>query len=176
MEALISLNVRLLEQAMAVVEQIGRRAGRAYEEPCEAVFSATLGQHVRHCVEHYEGFLSALQAGQVLDYDRRPRDARLETDGAEAYRRLEALRQALRGLEPTCGSMLVREVGAVGPVCSSRSRELGFLASHTVHHFALMAVMGRLLTVPLPEGFGVAPATLAHRRALAEAVEKSLTC
>ena len=42
---------------------------------------------------------------------------------------------------------------------SSVERELQFLSSHTVHHYALIAVILRLNGVQPEEGFGVAPST-----------------
>jgi uncharacterized damage-inducible protein DinB len=46
-------------------------------------------------------------------------------------------------------------------------RELQFLASHTLHHYALIAALLRLQGVEPGEEFGVAPGTLEHRRRLA---------
>ena len=50
---------------------------------------------------------------------------------------------------------------------STVRRELIFLVSHTVHHYALIAVMLRHQAVGLPADFGVAPSTLRHQRRLA---------
>lgn len=36
--------------------------------------------------------------------------------------------------------------------------------SHAVHHYALIAVIGRRRDRPVDEDFGVAPSTLKHRR------------
>ncbi len=47
---------------------------------------------------------------------------------------------------------------------SSVGRELRFLASHTVHHYALIAALLRQRGVDPGESFGVAPATAAHWR------------
>ena len=43
-------------------------------------------------------------------------------------------------------------------------RELQFLLSHTVHHFALISTMNSINNVATPENFGIAPSTLVHRR------------
>jgi hypothetical protein len=47
---------------------------------------------------------------------------------------------------------------------SSVSRELQFLLSHTVHHYALIAMTLRAAGVELDEELGVAPSTLAYQR------------
>ena len=48
---------------------------------------------------------------------------------------------------------------------SSIGRELAFVASHTVHHFALLAAHCQQHGIPTPADFGKAPATVAHERA-----------
>jgi hypothetical protein len=49
---------------------------------------------------------------------------------------------------------------------SSISRELQVLSSHTVHHFALIAITLRMHGVEIESDFGMAPSTLRtlHRR------------
>jgi hypothetical protein len=50
-------------------------------------------------------------------------------------------------------------------LCASTvARELQFLLSHTVHHYALIALILRLQGFEPGEEFGVAPSTLAHWR------------
>jgi hypothetical protein len=45
---------------------------------------------------------------------------------------------------------------------SSVSREMQALSSHTIHHFALIAVTLKALGVNVDCNFGVAPSTLRH--------------
>jgi uncharacterized damage-inducible protein DinB len=47
---------------------------------------------------------------------------------------------------------------------STLGRELHFLFSHTVHHYALIAAQLRQIGLPIPEGFGISPATLRFRQ------------
>ena len=49
---------------------------------------------------------------------------------------------------------------------STTGRELQFLVSHTVHHFAMIGGICRALEVEMEENFGVAPSTLRHRAQL----------
>jgi hypothetical protein len=49
-------------------------------------------------------------------------------------------------------------------VRSTLARELRALASHTIHHYALVAVVLRLRGVAVPAHFGVAPSTWADAR------------
>ncbi len=45
---------------------------------------------------------------------------------------------------------------------STLERELAMLASHTVHHYAIVALLLRIKGVVVPETFGVAPSTQRH--------------
>jgi hypothetical protein len=48
---------------------------------------------------------------------------------------------------------------------STYGREFVYSIAHAIHHYALISVMARLTQTELPPGFGVAPSTLAHRKA-----------
>ena len=48
---------------------------------------------------------------------------------------------------------------------STVRRELQFLLSHTVHHFALIAVLLERFSIAVPDDFGIAPSTLKHWQA-----------
>ena len=113
-------------------------------ETARAAFArGAVGAHVRHVLDHYESFLHGLESGRV-DYDRREREREVE--------------------------LVVRTESAPGRAregASSLGRELLFLASHTVHHYALIAVLVRLWGVAPDDDFGVAPSTLAYEQGAA---------
>jgi len=134
----------------------------------ERCLGGSIGGHARHCVEFYRSFLVGVDAGQV-DYDARPRDWLIESDPESAA---EALRELGLQLNDIAASLeLDREVqilenhagNAPQWSVSSVSRELRFLLSHTVHHYALIAILLRLQGESVPPDFGVAPSTLRHR-------------
>ena len=52
---------------------------------------------------------------------------------------------------------------------SSIGRELQALSSHTIHHFALMAMTLQALGFQLDRDFGMAPSTLRYQAAKREA-------
>lgn len=160
MNALLVMNVELLDQAIKLVRE---QSGDRYTRCCGEVFSSSIGQHIRHCVEHYEEFLLALEEGRDLDYEKRPRDLKLETDRQEAIQRLEEIRAALARFGDQDREIGVWDTGAVFPAPSSVAREMQYLMSHTVHHFALIAVIASLGGIRVPKGFGVAPSTLKFR-------------
>lgn len=144
----------------------------AYTHKLTAVFGASIGCHYRHCLDHFVSLLSGKEQG-LVDYDRRDRDPRIEGQPAlalEATRRIRAVLQTMdigamdRAISTRCG-VSYRE--SESPVTrSSLARELVYAVTHGIHHFALISVMARLLDATLPPEFGVAPATVAHQKAI----------
>lgn len=164
--AVLAFNRRLLDQALALVEDARCRPERNFAEDC--------GAHLRHLVEHYEALLRTLggETQAVIAYDRRPRDRALEACPERMRDRLTAVQEALGALSAAdpqrvctvelCGGL---EGEVIWLTRSTLARELLFLASHTTHHFAL--IRGRLAQEGqvLDAGFGKAPATLRFERA-----------
>ena len=136
-------------------------------------FSAHIGPHVRHIIEHFDALQKALGDGQapvLLDYDARARDIRMETDPAFALSSLHGLQQWLAGpdwMDASFGLPLAVYLrgGLQGEhnfvTQSTVGRELTFLASHAVHHFAILQGYARQEGRSLGPGLGKAPATLA---------------
>ncbi len=163
---LIRANAGLVRQGVALLEALD-----------DDLFGATppglpgggVGPQFRHVLDYYRCFVRDLPSGRI-DYDRRERDAEVETERRVALARLAALARELETLDPARapGKLFVKADGDPrGPVDeiwspSSARRELMFLASHTVHHYALIAVTVAAHGVALPADFGVAPSTLRH--------------
>jgi len=98
-------------------------------------------------IEHYSCFLAGHASGRV-NYDARERDPALERDRGAALARIEELAGELRRLaraDLEAPAEVRLECGSGGePAQWSRStvgRELQFLLSHTVHHFALIGLL-----------------------------------
>jgi hypothetical protein len=161
---------RLRQFSDAVLAQLERLAAQ-HEAEGAPPFAALVGPHLRHVIEHYEALLAGRGRGAV-DYDRRARDRALEQSPRLARRRIAALRRALHddaGGEPD-EPLLVGTLGGIDgrwplATASTFGRELVFLASHAVHHAALLREPCLRLGLALPPEFGVAPSTLAHRQA-----------
>lgn len=164
---LLHFNRQLLDQALALCAAMSLRGAPPYARP--------VGAHLRHLIEHYEALLFAPQPGFV-DYDRRPRDGGLERCPIQADERLRALQQQLAhgaGLDLQAPLQVLGQAGLAGElafqVISSVGRELVFLASHAVHHFALLRGFCIANGIDIAPDFGHAPATVAHARAAAAA-------
>ncbi len=130
--------------------------------------AASVGAHLRHCLEAFESLFAGLARGAV-DYDDRRRDARVENEPLAALERIEALRGALHDEIARMEDVPLRARAdepelppGAGFVASSLARELRALASHTVHHFAVVALQLRVAGIPVDARFGVARSTWSH--------------
>ena len=142
---------------------VGGLKGAAYRAPGPGPIGSVGGQ-VRHLAEFLGNFLDGVVVGRV-DYDDRARDARVESDPARAGETLLTLAARLRAEAWPSGTLEVRmDTGEEGWTASTVDRELRFLASHTVHHFAIVRLLLADSAVRMSPDFGIAPSTLRHRR------------
>jgi hypothetical protein len=109
-----------------------------------------------------------------VDYCARRRDPELERDRNRARAKLLRTADAVAALGELRDEVRLNVRSELCPedsrpgdwIPSTLARELEFLLSHTVHHFALVAVLLAVEGATLPEelaDFGVAPSTLRHR-------------
>lgn len=133
----------------------------------------SIGQHVRHILEHYQCLWQALDQGVELDYEHRPRQNELAQSPVIALSELTAHCRRLKRLRNS--TLLVSlHLSSVEPnqsqtVASSLVRELAFLASHTIHHQAIIKLLSTQMGYSLPVEFGVHNSTLKYWASQAEA-------
>ena len=126
--------------------------------------SGSIGEHVRHCLDHVSALLTA-DPSTPLSYDRRNRGTAVETDPAEALRQIQHLKGALnmwstRSLdEPIRVTSMLSSSGDAVTGWSTLARELAFVVSHTIHHHAIIGVLLAVHGHPVPERFGHSPST-----------------
>lgn len=157
-------NVAYLEQALALV---GRLRDEDYTRHAQPAYGSGIGSHLRHCLDHYLNFFSGLAAGRI-DYDARARDPRIEQQRSHALAVMKELLAQLQALAGQDGDRAIQVKMDCGDQQDPNSwwtgstvrRELQFLISHTVHHYALIAMILRLQNLDPGAGFGVAPSTL----------------
>ena len=162
LQKLLDYNVAVLDQALKVID--------AHEATPGSCFSSHSGPHLRHVVEHYEAFILNVARFSV-DYDTRARDRILEQDPTVARQRIGHLQQQLADLDTAAlaAPIAVHLRGGLAGEdnfvsFSSLSRELLFLASHAVHHYALIQLHCKADGIMLGDDFGKAPATVRHAR------------
>jgi uncharacterized damage-inducible protein DinB len=163
-------NILFLRQGIDLLEQLN---DDMYVKAAAPYAASGVGKHIRHNLDHYEMFLAGLSTG-AIDYDGRQRDAQIETDRRYAIRKMLSIISRLEALE---AKSLNRSIsvkmndGEETHEASSRSqstvwRELQFLVSHTVHHYALIAMILKLHGFDCDKDFGVAPSTLKYQQGL----------
>lgn len=137
----------------------------AYTTPCPALMHSTIGQHVRHCLDHYTACFAALE-GREIDYDHRDRGTPVETCRDTARRVVSDVLDRLAELTPEALArparvrVMLTADGALASLDSTAARELAFATHHAVHHHAMMAAIAGTLGLTPPAGFGTAPSTL----------------
>ena len=151
-----------LEELAAVVAALSPEAYGARLFPNA---SGSIGEHVRHCVDHVSALVSA-DPSSCLSYDRRDRGTAVETDQAQALRCIQLLRIKIavgrwstRLDEPICVVSTVARGGAMLSGMSTLARELAFVLNHTIHHQAMIGLLASLHGCEVPDGFGFAPST-----------------
>jgi len=166
-----------LDAALGLLDQASDLAARvdpgSWTSPRPEFRDSTLGQHLRHTLEHLEALVAGVESGTV-DYDARARDASLETSPAAARRRCHQLATSLAELgesfppsQPLCVTASSASSGESPARESSFGRELQFVVSHTIHHFAIVAAICHRLDIAVDAELGIAPSTLKHRRSMA---------
>ena len=156
-------NIGFLHQGESLIRRLEEGL---FTGASELVPGGTVGSHFRHCLDFYVSFLRGLETGNV-DYDSRDRTPQWETSRERA---LGALARVVRDLEALRAEDVLRplQVRGDGPQDEegwSRStvgRELQYLLSHTIHHYAIIGSILRAQGFEPGPDFGVAPSTLRH--------------
>jgi len=141
---------------------------QTYSRFIETPFGASIGNHYRQVLEHFQCLIRGFPAGG-LDYDARERNARLEREVTYASVVTCDILRALKRFTP---DTLARECKVV---CDSRyaatavpqldskvSRELAHCAAQAVHHYAIIRLLCGTIGIQVPVGFGSSPVALKH--------------
>lgn len=162
--------ISLLSQGAEMLEQV---SADTYTQRHPAAFNASIGGHYRHCLDHFTSLLRSLDHTEV-DYDHRERDARIESEPDYAVCVTRQLQWQLEQIPLSAFASPMRSRCSIsytqGPspvTASTFGREIVYVIAHAIHHFALISIMARLVSMDLPEGFGVAPSTLHHQTRMA---------
>lgn len=161
--------VALLRQLFDLVESL---SNEGYTRKPVGVVTSSVGGHVRHNLDHVAALLRGLRSGEV-NYDHRDRGTDVERDRLAALAEILRLEEELTDFPWHAVPHLIKLTTLVAPdrppvaAVTSPDRELAFVVSHTVHHNAIIGIMGKLLGADLPAEFGYAPSTVAYERSRA---------
>jgi uncharacterized damage-inducible protein DinB len=151
---------RLLEELAAVLRRVSPMAYTATPYPG---VSGSIGQHVRHILDHVASVCAAAPKSP-LSYDHRERGTNVEADVAAALcaiRRLTSTLTALARADDEPITMLSVLAPGAEPIVvrTTLRRELLFVISHTIHHQALIGLLLSAAGGGVPRDFGLAPST-----------------
>ena len=161
--ALANENIHILSQAEKLIEDL---SDGLYTNNDIPPYQSGVGKHIRHVLDFYRAFLKPPE--DITDYDDRDRSVGVETDRMQALEAIDRIIGALGAIRNADNQVQSKNDDgghrpqAVAYSRSSIGRELQFLASHTVHHFAIIAfILVQQGYTPHPD-FGVAASTLVH--------------
>lgn len=169
---LVDANIHYLKQGIELLQDLDTKY---YTNTAPSEFKSPVGKHMRHVLEHYLALVN--HSDGKIDYDDRERNVRIEQDPDYAISVAGDIRKQLHSFSDATllqQPIMVKnnEDDSSNELAWSESsllRELQFMISHTVHHFALIAIILRIQGYQPPEEFGVAPSTLRYKQQLKEA-------
>lgn len=157
----------VLEQARVYLQSV---RPRHYVQVLRPQHTSSAGAHMRHILDHYRGLIAGEQTG-VVDYDLRHRGDPIETEPQAALICLGEVERWLGHVDLSMErTLLVRSEISVSrqhsvTVPSTLAREVMFVGSHAVHHYAMIGQITWQQGGASDQSFGLAPATASHRRA-----------
>jgi hypothetical protein len=157
---------RLIEDCIAIFKQ-GENLLQSIEN--NDIY-AKIGGHFRHCTDFVDCLFSGIESGKI-DYNKRERNLLIETDIKTALIKINETIENLQtwSLLDFSQVILVRHEMATDEFdekswCSSTlAREVEFMQSHTVHHYAIIGLKLVSSGIQVDENFGVADSTLKYR-------------
>jgi len=154
-----------LDELQRILSQL---SNEQYGSRLPVLSDSSIGQHTRHIIEFFQELNNNYDSG-VIFYDKRQRNRLLETDCVLALIELNDIKNKLSGKD--------KEMLLVGSYSSESAdettvkttyyRELVYNLEHAIHHMAMIKIGVRQTTmVQVPSDFGVAAATIQHKRSL----------
>ncbi len=166
---MINSQIEVLQQAQ---QYLKATTTEHYQQVISPQFMSSAGAHIRHVLDHYYAIQLGLE-DRIINYDVRQRGGEIEFSPEQAYNSIEQLKVFLNSLtQQQLGTImqLTTEVAInekqVQTVTTTLARELIFVSSHAIHHFAMVEQIAKAQKAFTPEHFGIAPATATFLREL----------
>ena len=168
----IAQNVYFLGQGIKLIDEM---SDEVYTSNGHAYFSSGIGKHVRHVLDLYRCLMNAEE--DSVDYDTRQRNPRVEQERHYAIQETKDIISGLQAIGDRFKNQSLHVIkvnsnegenldGISTWSTSSVIRELQYIVSHTIHHFAIIGMIYRILGGSPPDDFGVAPSTLLYEESL----------
>jgi uncharacterized damage-inducible protein DinB len=153
-----------------VFKQLGDSLNRLeqdqYNYPCKNLSGNTIGQHVRHVIEMFQCLDKGWFTGEV-DYEKRIRDRRIETDRFFAVDLLEEITLQISKEDKSLSLLTYYDEHRTEPekINTNYYREIAYNLEHTIHHMALIRIgLRELGDIAVDDSYGVASSTLKYRK------------
>ncbi|TGK31697.1 hypothetical protein EHQ12_03750 [Leptospira gomenensis] len=142
---------------------------KQYSLEIAALKGASIGKHVRHCIDVLENLISGMAESEV-SYDDRKRNTLYETSPLAAREKIFELVGKLESIDEnrmfSLRYLLDPETGLEGRTFSNLRREYQYVHDHTIHHMAIIKIYAEhfLRNVSIPDEFGTALSTLRFQK------------
>jgi hypothetical protein len=145
---------------------------RTYSRVVAAPYKASIGQHYRHILEHFQCLIRGLRSGEI-NYDARERNPRLESEVTCASIATCDVLRAIKNYSDVTLALPCRVVQSVSydtaqptSIESNLGREMAYCTGHAIHHYAIIRLICSEVGIDVPAEFGLAPSTLKHMSTL----------
>jgi hypothetical protein len=156
----IEHNLQQLDLLASILRQL---QPAHYQQTKDWPGQPSVGKHVRHVLDHYQQLRLAIDSG-LLDYRLRMRDEETEKDQVKALFWISQLKQWLGSLSAAELDNQLTYQFSESRTYTSVERELDFVASHCVHHLALIHASVEPWGYPWPEVAGVHNSTVKQHK------------
>jgi DinB superfamily len=163
---IINNNIETLQSGAVIFNDLNDAQYNQVQTP---YFSASIGKHFRHILDHYFCFISGLKRGHI-SYDQRQRDQAIETERLYTLGKVQQLIDELKALANQPDSAIKVSLSSspdtpcTNPSDSSLARELIFLQGHTTHHYAIISSQLKFMEFQVDDNFGVAASTQLYNK------------
>ena len=158
-----SLN-KTLNELVSLLNQI---SNDDFTSPCKGLSNSTIGEHTRHIIEMFQCLENQYESG-IVNYDKRNRDYRIQTDTNFA---LQCIADIKNQLDKKNKNVTLQQIvdGEELYIDSNYFRELLYNLEHCIHHQALIKVaVLQLEHLEIDPDFGVARSTIEYRKQCAQ--------
>jgi hypothetical protein len=149
-----------------LADSLNRLEEDQYHFPCKNLSGNTVGQHVRHIIEMFQCLDKGWISGEV-DYEKRIRDRRIETDRSFAVELLEEIARQISKENKSLYLLTYYDELRTEPekIGTNYYREIAYNLEHTIHHMALIRIgLRELGDMAVDDSYGVASSTLKYRK------------
>jgi uncharacterized damage-inducible protein DinB len=149
-----------------LADSLNRLDPDQYNYPCKNLSGNTIGQHVRHVIEMFQCLDKGWLTGEV-DYEKRIRDRRIETDRSFAVDLLEEITLQISKEDKSLFLLTYYDEFRTEPerINTNYYREIAYNLEHTIHHMALIRIgLRELGDIAVDDSYGVASSTLKYRK------------